>query len=259
VFACGAWLPKLFPAEAIWHFRGPSWNTYEGLESVRLAREAIGLAMATEETHARFHANGAQTTGLYSVEGTVDEKEYKTLRKWIEDNISGANKWKALILDRAAKFYPIAMTGVDGQHLETRKHQVEDICRFFRMMPIMIGQADKAATYASAEQMFLAHVVHTMCPWYARGEQSMDVNLLSEEDRKAGYYCKFNPNSLMRGAAKDRADYYWKRYQMRSLNPNEIRALEDENPYEGGEEFYQAPGTAKTIEELDQKLAAGAN
>ena len=129
------------------------------------------------------------------------------------------------------------MSGVDAQHIETRKLQVEEMCRAMRVMPIMIGQADKSATYASAEQMFLAHVVHTLMPWYERIEQSADVNLLSDEDRRAGFYTKFNPNALMRGAAADRGEYYSKALGAGGtpawMTQDEVRGLEERAPMGG--------------------------
>lgn len=226
-----------FPAEAIWHLRGPSLDTKTGMAAIRLAREAIGLAMATEEAHAKLHANGAQASGMYSVEGKLDEGQYKKLSDWIASQIAGENRFKPLVLDRAAKWTPSSMSGVDAQHLETRRHQIEEICRAFRVMPIMIGHADKAATYASAEQMFLAHVVYTLQPWFRRIEKSIDKHLLTKEDRQAGIYAKFLPNALMRGAAKDRAEFYYKMWSMGTLNPNEIRAMEEQNPYDGGDTY----------------------
>jgi HK97 family phage portal protein len=228
---------KDFPAEAIWHLRGPSIDTKTGMAAVRAAREAIGLAMATEEAHAKLHANGAQASGMYSVEKTLSEEQYKKLANWIATQITGDNRSKPLVLDNGAKWTPISMSGVDAQHLETRRHQIEEICRAFRVMPIMIGHSDKAATYASAEQMFLAHVKYTLQPWFRRIEKSIDKHLLTREDRKAGIYAKFLPNALMRGAAKDRAEFYYKMWSMGTLNPNEIRAMEEQNPYEGGNTY----------------------
>jgi phage portal protein BeeE len=100
----------------------------------------------------------------------------------------------------------------------------------------MVGHSDKAATYASAEQMFLAHVVHTMGPWYRRVEKSASAALLTPQEREAGLGYKFFPNALMRGASQARADFYTKLYQVGALSPNEIRAFEDMNPYEGGDD-----------------------
>lgn len=226
---------KDFPAGAIWHLRGPSIDTKTGMAAIKVAREAIGLAMATEEAHAQLHANGVQASGMYSVDATLNPEQYKKLSDWIAKQISGENRFKPFVLDRGAKFTPNSMNGVDSEHLATRKHQVEEICRAFRVMPIMIGQADKAATYASAEQMFIAHVKYTLQPWFRRIEKSIDKFLLTKEDRQKGIYAKFLPNALMRGAAKDRAEYYYKMWSMGTMNPNEIRALEEQNPYDGGE------------------------
>jgi HK97 family phage portal protein len=228
------------PADMVWHFRGPSIDTKTGMAAIRLAREAIGLALATEEAHAKLHANGAQASGMYSVEKTLDSTQYEALSAWVAKQISGENRSKPLILDSGAKFTPISLSGVDAEHLATRRHQVEEICRALRVMPIMIGQADKAATYASAEQMFLAHVKFTLQPWFRRIEKSVDKFLLTKEDRQRGIYSKFLPNALMRGAAKDRADYYFRMWQMGAMNPNEIRAYEEQNPYEGGD-VYRVP------------------
>jgi HK97 family phage portal protein len=231
---------KDFPAEAIWHVRGPSIDTKTGMAAIHQAREAIGLAMAAEDAHAKLHANGVQTTGIYSVDATLSPEQYLQLSNWIARQLSGENRFKPFVLDRGATFSPSGMSGVDAEHVATRKHQVEEICRALRVMPIMIGQADKAATYASAEQMFIAHVKYTLQPWFRRIEKSIDKYLLSREDRKRGIYAKFLPNALMRGSAKDRAEFYYKMWQMGTLNPNEIRAMEEQNPYKGGE-IYRVP------------------
>jgi HK97 family phage portal protein len=134
-------------------------------------------------------------------------------------------------MDRNASFTPLMMTGVDQQLIETRRFQIEEICRAFRVMPIMVAHSDKSSTYASAEQMFLAHVVHTLAPWCQRIEQSADVNLLTPEQRRAGLYTKLNLNGLMRGAAKDRADYYSRGLGAGGgkgwLTQNDVRGFED--------------------------------
>lgn len=230
---------KEFPAQAIWHVRGPSWNTREGMKAVEYAREAIGLAMNIESSQNKLHANGLQISGIYGYKGSLSQKQNKELLSWLKQHISG----DPLIIDRDATFTPTSMSGTDAQTIENRRFQIEEICRAFRVMPIMIGQADKAATYASAEQMFLAHVTHTLSPWYTRLEQSIDNNLLTPNDLKAGFYSKFNANALMRGASSDRAEFYDKMYRMKAFSPNDILKLEDMNPYEGGNEYYIEPGS----------------
>lgn len=217
-----------FPAEAIWHVRGPSWDSWQGIDVLSKAREAVGLAIATEEQHARMHRNGVRASGVYSVEGTLNKDQFKQLRDWIETEMGGPeNIGRPMVLDRGAKWLSNTMTGVDAQHIETRKLQIEEICRFFRVMPIMIGYSDKAATYASAEQMFLAHLVHCLAPWYQRLEQSIDANLLTEADRRAGLYSQFVEEALLRGSATATANVLEKLVNGGLMKPNEARAKLD--------------------------------
>lgn len=232
-----------FDASAIWHVRGPSWNAWMGLDATKLARDAIGLSIATESAHADLHKGSARISGLLSMRDPIGKEKFDFLSAWLDRHSeSGDRAGKPLVLDNGATYTPFGMTGVDAQHLETRKHQIEEICRAFGVMPIMVGHADKTATYASAEQMFLAHVVHTLSPWYERIEQSADINLFSEEDQRAGFYTKFTPNALMRGAAADRAEFYTKAlgaggHGTAWMTPNEVRGLEEMDPIEGGDEL----------------------
>lgn len=221
----------------VWHWRGPSWDGVEGMEIVRIAREAIGLAAAAEETQAKLHANGVRASGTYSVEGPLDTKQYGALKEWVAKEFGGAaNAGLPLILDRNAKWQPNTMSGVDAQHLETRRHQVEEICRAFRVLPAMAMQQDKATTYASAEQMAIWHLVHTLMPWYERIEQSADCHLLSDADLDAGYYTLLDGTGLLRGALKDTAEFIAKLTERGVMTRNEGRAYLDLNPIEGLDE-----------------------
>lgn len=227
-----------FPAEAIWHVKGPSWDGLIGMDVLDLAREALGLAISTEESHAKLHAKGVRPSGTYSVDGTLNATQYKDLREWIDKEYAGAeHAGSPMILDRNAKWLAQAMTGLDAQHLETRRFQIEEICRFFGVLPIMVGQADKTMSYASTEQLLLAHVVHTLAPWYARVEQSADIHLLTKQDRAKGLYHKFIAAGLLRGASKDRAEYYAKALGSGGspawMTQDEVRKLEELNPFGG--------------------------
>lgn len=221
-----------FTQDAIWHLRGPSWNTWVGMDAVAMARNAIGLSISLEQGQSDFQKNGARTSGIYSVKDKLSPEKFTQLAAWMDKHLPGGDRsGKPMILDMEADFKTQSMSSVDQQLIETRKHQIEEICRAFRTMPIMVGHADKTATYASAEQMFLAHVVHTLMPWYERIEQSADVNLLSEEEIRSGYYTKFTPNALMRGAAKDRGEFYAKALGSGGakgwMTQNDVRALEE--------------------------------
>ena len=222
---------KAFPAEVIWHVRGPSLDGFSGMHLITQAREAIGLAISTEEQHSRMHRNGVRASGVYSVEGNLNKDQHKALRDWIDAEMGGLeNAGKAMVLDRGAKWLNTSMSGVDAQHLETRRFQIEEICRFFGVMPIMVFYSDKATTYASAEQMFLAHVVHTLAPWYKRIEDSIHAFLLTEKEFDQGYYANFVEEGLLRGSIEATANVLDKYVNGGLMTPNEGRAKLDMDP-----------------------------
>jgi HK97 family phage portal protein len=238
-----------FPAEAIWHLRGPSWDGVKGMEILSVAREALGLSLATEESHARLHSKGVRPSGLYSVDKTLNEGQYKALKGWIDKELAGSeNAGAAMLLDNGAKFVSTAMTGLDAQHLETRKHQIEEVCRFMGVFPMIVFHSDKTSTFASAEAFFEANNKLTMSRWYARMESSANMNLLSKEDRKRGLYFKFMANGLLRGSAKDRAEYYARALGSGGhpgwMSPDEVREFEEMNP-KGGEAANLPPGSSQ--------------
>lgn len=240
------------PQSLVWHVRGPSWDTWKGLDPVRLARETIGLTIATENTQAELHANGLQMSGTYSTDKTISPDDYKKIQAWIAAQIGGPNRHKPFVIDAGFTWTPQTMTGVDSQHLETRKFQVEQICQAIGVFPPMIGHAGQAMTFASAEQVFQAHVVHTLSPIYERLEQSITNDLLDGPEDE-GFCAKFNANALQRGAFKDRFEGYAKSLGSGGspawMTPNEIRALEDMNPIAGGDKLPAptnvAPAAAK--------------
>lgn len=233
---------QVFSSDAIWHIRGPSWNSWLGLEIIKLAREAVGLAITLEQAQSEFQKNGAQTSGVLATKDKLSPERFEYLSAWMDKHLPGGERFgKPMIVDDEAEYTNRSFSAVDQQLVESRKMQIEEICREFGVMPIMVGYSDKTATYASSEQMFLAHVVHTLSPWYKRIEESADANLLTEEDRDAGYYTKFFPNALMRGAAKDRSEFYKNALgdtqRPGYMTRNEVRELEDLNPVDGGDEF----------------------
>lgn len=101
------------------------------------------------------------------------------------------------------------------------------------VMPIMVGYSDKSQTYASAEQMFLAHLTHCLMPWYERIQQSADVNLLTQQERQAGYYTKLLEAGLIRGDLKSQGEYQYRMVTGGIMSRNESRSLMDLNPIAG--------------------------
>lgn len=238
------------PNDRILHIRGPSWDGRAGMNMVDLAREVIGLADAAQDAHAKRFGNGVQTTGVYSVDGPLDEKEHKRLTNWIRAHYTGGkNSGKPLVLGNKGKFEPFGMSGVDAEHLATRLYQDMLICREWGVLPIMVGIADKTATYASSEQMFLAHNVHTVRPWHRRVGTILSCDLLTPEERSQGLYFKFYDTELLRGAAQDRAEFYSKLFQVGVMTPNQILGLEDMDGFDGGDSHYVGVNMARIRED----------
>ena len=227
------------PTKAIWHLRGPSWACHTGLDTIDLARNALGLAIATEQFGSSLFAQGGRPGGLLSTAEKLSGEQQENIRqKWKEAHEGPENSMRTAILGGGLKYESMSMTSDEAQFMATRAHAVEEICRFMRVLPIMVGHTgDKASTYASAEQMMIAHLVHTLGPWFNRIEQSAMKNLLTAAQRRDGYYLKFFPNGLLRGAAKDRAEYYAKALGAGGspawMTQDEVRALEDANPMGG--------------------------
>ena len=222
----------------IFKIQGPSLDGYRGLSvGLDLAREAMGLALATEEQHARMHSNGLQTSGAWSVDGILGSDQYEQLSAAIESYIGLAKAHRPLIIDRGAKYQQFQMSGVDAEHLATRSFQIEEICRALRCMPIMVGHNDKAATYASAEQMFLAHEIHDLTPGAIRMEQRVARSLLSVDELDSGLYPKIMMQARLRGDPKSRAEYYQRGINDGWMLRNEARGFEDMNPIDGLDEI----------------------
>jgi HK97 family phage portal protein len=224
---------------------GLSWNGYSALELINQGREVIGLSLATEQTQALSHGNGTKPGGLLSAEGTLKTEQIDRIKEQFASNFSGVNNaFKTLVLDGGMKWTPFQMSGVDGQHLETRRFQVEEVARLFGISPIMIGVTDKATTYASAESFFGQYVGTTLMRWVARWEQAMLRDLIPEERVQLGVEAKFDLNSLLRGNADERASFYESAISRAGwMSRNEARRLEDLDPLPGLDEILPPAGS----------------
>ena len=223
--------------EEVFRIQGLSWNGYTGLELIAQGREAFGLTIAAEETQSRLHSNGARPGGVITGPNPLTDDQVDRIRDQFAGKYEGlANAFKTLLLDNGLEFKPWMMTGVDAQHLETRRFQIEEVCRFFRVFPAMIGHSDKAATFASAESFFRAHVGHTLQPWIVRWEQAIARDLLLPGERRNGYFAKLDPRGLLRGDDTARSAFYKSAVLDGWMTRNEVRDLEDLDPLDGLDE-----------------------
>ncbi len=199
---------ELLDQSMIFHVRGLSWDGYHALEAVQLAREALGLSLAIEQTHAMLHAHGARPSGIVSVPKNLDEKELIRLAAWVRKHYGGLdNVSRVMVLDGDAKFTPFDMKGVDAQHIELRKFEVEEICRFTGVMPMVIGFPADMAARAAVESIMSMHLAHTVRPWHRRFEYAANRQLLTRQELDDGLYVKLVDGEFLRATAKDRAEY----------------------------------------------------
>jgi HK97 family phage portal protein len=216
------------PPSNIWHLRGPSWDGMIGMNAVHVARNTIGLALSTEEFAAGLFKNGARPGGMMIPAETLGNDKMQKLKEAWEASHSGSeNAFKTAFLPFNLKYEKLAFSSDEIEFDKTRVATVLDICRFFRVQPIMAMHMDNQAAFASVEQRYIAHYRDTLAPWYARVEQSATNALLSPEDRDKGLYAEFDARGLLRGSAKERAEYYALMTQNGFMTQNEVRQAEN--------------------------------
>jgi HK97 family phage portal protein len=231
---------KTFKQQEIWHVRGLSTDGIIGLSPIQQAREAIGISMAADKYGGRFFRNSARPSGYLKHPGTLKETARASLAESWQASYGGENASSTAVLEEGLEYHALSISNEDAQFLESRQFQIEEIARIFRVPCVLIGHPDNTSTYASAEQFFLSFVVHTIRPWVTRIEKSINVNLVSEDDRKKGIFAEFKLDGLLRGDTASRYQAYALAIQNKIMNPNEVRSLENMNPYPGGE-VYENP------------------
>lgn len=218
-----------FTQDDVFHLPNWQWDDVKGLDAVKMARSAIGLSIAAEANQASLHANGGRPAGILTTEQKVSPEAIERLREaWRQ--FTTTNRNGTAILDNGFKYAQLAMSGVDGQHMETRRMQVEEICRAFDVFPAIIGHADKASTYASAEAFFAAHLIHTLTPWHEMWKQRLDEFVL---DGSGPLFVDFDTRYLRAGSMKDRAVWARTMAEMGIYTRNELRDEEGRDPLPG--------------------------
>lgn len=223
----------LRPDEVL-HIPGLGFDGIMGYSPIALERNAIGLGLAAEEYGSKFFSNGARPSGILTHPNTV--KDPKRLRdSWNSAYGGTANSGRVCILEEGMHFETITMPNNEAQFLETRKFQVSEICRIYRVPPHLIGDLEHA-TFSNIEHQSISFAVHTIRPWLVRIEQAINRALFQEKE-KGRFYVQFNIDGLMRGDYKSRMEGYAIGRQNGWLSANDIRELENLNPIpddEGG-------------------------
>jgi HK97 family phage portal protein len=213
-------------SDEVLHIPGLGFDGLIGYSPIAMAKNAIGMAIATEEYGAKFFANGANPGGVLEHPGVV--KDPKRIRdSWNAVYQGSGNSHRVAVLEEGMKFQTIGIPPEQAQFLETRKFQLNEIARIFRVPPHMVGDLDKSS-FSNIEQQSLEFVMYTLDPWVVRWEQAIQRALLTPDEKKE-YFVKFNVNGLLRGDYQSRMQGYAVGRQNGWLSANDIRELEDMN------------------------------
>ncbi|TVS18952.1 MAG: phage portal protein [Gammaproteobacteria bacterium] len=224
------------PAENVLHLAGPGWDGVVGYSPLRLHAEAVGLSQATEEFGARWFGGGARPGGILSHPGRLSEQAKRNLSDSWQDAQGGlTNAHRTAILEEGMSWTAIGIPPEDSQFLETRKFQVEEIARIYRVPLHLIQHQEKSTSWGSGiEELGIGFVTYSLQPWLTRWEQRIKSALIEEDNR----YAKHSVEGLLRGSTEKRADFYVRMVQHGIFSPNEVRELEDRNPVPGGDAHY---------------------
>jgi HK97 family phage portal protein len=217
--------------EDVLHIPGLGFDGIMGYSPIALEKNAIGLGLAAEEYGSRFFSNGATPSGVLTHPNTV--KNPTALREsWHAAYGGSANSGKVAILEEGLKFERISMPNSEAQFLESRKFQVAEICRIYRVPPHLVGDLEHA-TFSNIEHQSISFAMHTIRPWLVRLEQAMNRALFTENEKRS-FYVRINIDGLMRGSYKERMEGYAIGRQNGWLSADDIRELENMNPLPDG-------------------------
>ncbi len=221
--------------EDVLHIPGLGFDGLVGYSPIAMARNAIGMAIACEEYGAKFFANGAAPSGVLEHPGIIKNPE-RVRNSWNAAYGGAANSGKVAVLEEGMKYTPISISNEQAQFLETRKFQINEIARIFRVPPHMVGDLEKSS-FSNIEQQSLEFVKYTLDPWVIRWEQSLSRALFSADEKKRCFF-KFNVEGLLRGDYQSRMNGYSTARQNGWMSANDIRELEDLDritPEDGGD------------------------
>ena len=238
---------NLKPSDVL-HIPGLGFDGLIGYSPIAMARNAVGMTMACEEYGASFFANGANPGGVLEHPGVLKDPA-KVRDSWNAVYRGTTNAHKIAVLEEGMKYQQIGIPPEEAQFLETRKFQINEIARLFRIPPHMVGDLEKSS-FSNIEQQSLEFVKYTLDPWVIRWEQALKKSLFLPEEKKE-FFIKLNVDGLLRGDYQSRMNGYAIGRQNGWLSTNDIREMEDMNPLpeEEGGNLYLVNGAMTKLKD----------
>lgn len=228
-----------YERDKIFHIPGPSLNGITGMNPIRYAAQAIKLGLTYETFGIQYYENGALPTGMFKHPKKLGDVAYDRLKKDLGKNYkSFLVKGTPIISEDGMDYVPFDLKLIDAELLGSKKFQIEDICRIYRVPLHLVQNLDKA-TNNNIEHQSLEFAMYTMLPWFKRWESAANTQLLSKQERKAGYYLEYNMGALLRGDSKSMADAFARGRQWGWLSVNDIRRMLNMNRIPNGDIYMQ--------------------
>lgn len=229
---------QTYTEQHIWHVKGFGINGLIGLSPISYARNSLGASMSADEASGKVFTNGLRSGGALQIAQILTPAQRKEIRESMAEQLAGtANTGKLMVLEGGSQYQPIAMNPEDAQMLQTRSFHVEEICRWFRVPPFMVGHSEKSTSWGTGlEQQMIGFLTFALRPYLTRIEQGIKKSLLSPAERTR-YFAEFSLEGLMRADSSARAALYASAAQNGWMTRNEIRDLENRPPLSGGDEL----------------------
>lgn len=243
---------RTIPIKNMMHIRGFGMDGTCGMIPVKLGRDVIGSALSVEESAAKIFENGLQSSGFLSAETPLNNEQRERIRKYLEAFIGSKNAGKIMVLEGGMKYNNVTMNPEAAQMLESRAFSIEEICRWFRVPPFMVGHMDKQSSWASSvEGMNMQFLTNTLRPLLVNIEQEISRCLLGMDD---DYYAEFSVEGLLRADSEGRSAYYTTALQNGWMSRNDVRKLENLPPIDGGD-IYTVQLNLTPLEQLGKEDA----
>lgn len=249
--------PKTKPE--IFHVPGLSINGLVGLSPISYAAGGIRLGLTYEQFNTNYYNNGAFPSGVFEHPKFLNDEAYKRLKADLHKKYQGLLKaGKPMLLEDGLQFKGFTITPIDSQLLESKKFQIEEICRIYRVPLHLVQNLDKA-TNNNIEQQSLEFVMYTMLPWFKRVESAINSQLLTAVQRREGYFAEYNLAGLLRGDTKTMAEAFAKGRQWGWLSVNDIRRLLNMNAIGPKGDIYLTPLNMVSADEDTTAANAASN
>lgn len=243
---------RIVPIKNMMHIRGFGMDGICGMIPIQTGRNVIGSALSVEESAAKIFENGLQSSGFISSELPLNDEQRERIRSYLLSFVGSKNAGKMMVLEGGMKYNNVTMNPEAAQMLESRAFSIEEICRWFRVPPFMVGHMDKQSSWASSvEGMNMQFLTNTLRPLLVNIEQEISRCLLSGDD---DYYAEFSVEGLLRADSAGRAAYYTTSLQNGWMSRNDVRHLENLPPIDGGD-IYTVQLNLTPIDQLGKDIS----